>query len=713
MALHSVLARISAARQCQSLGSRLFLSVLGITFLGLGSTSYLFYRVLESRSAEAIELNLQNEVERMDKQVHAAQQLMEQATVAYRSLDRQNIHDLNAYKKLGLDLYQKRPSVVVGVGFGGGTAIAPTPNAKGLPLKPRHWPYFLAHRPDQNDQMGELLPAPYQEVRYADVCQMEFCEEQHYYHRPTQSGKAVWLDPYQWHGLTFTTITEPIYNDQQQLIGITGIDLNLTDLTKQIDHAVTDQNGHFALLSAQGDVLGHPQILRTREEKLTYQQIPELKDIWPQIQARKESKGLIRYQGQYWAYQRLPGPDWVMIAIVSGSSVLRPALLITAGSAIGVVGLLAGMLHLFTRRLNRQLRPMLATCERLAQENNDASHEHRPIQGDELVVLSVAFHRMTQQLQDSFVALETANQELENRVDQRTLELSHALHELQQAQSHLVQSERMSSLGQLVAGIAHEVNNPISFIHGNLTPASESMNALIETIALYQTYHPEVHPAIAQHIEDIDLEFLTEDLPNLFQSMRTGTKRVQEIVKNLRSFSRLDESGHKAIDLHNSLDSTALILHHRLHHQGSARSIKLVKHYGKLPLVTCYPGQLNQVFLNILTNAIEAIERSPQSQGRIDISTNCTGDSVEITIANNGPTINTAIAQQLFDPFFTTKPVGSGTGMGLAISYQVVERHGGRLHLDTTVQTGASFIIELPLICPILAQDKPPMAMVR
>jgi signal transduction histidine kinase len=703
MIFHAAIARISPYLQPQrSLGSRLFLSVLGIAFLGLGSTSYLLYANLEKRSAEAIALNLENEVVGMEKQIQAAEQLMRQASISYRSLDRQNVHDLEAYKQLAFELYQQRSSVVMGVGFGGGSAID---SALDNPL---HWPYFLPHQANEPDQVGKQLPEPNQADRYVDVCQMESCEKQDYYHQPIKAGKSIWLAPYPWHGLTLTTITEPIYNDRHQLIGLTGIDLNLTNLTKQIDRPVTANKGHFALLGSQGDVLAHPQIHKGKE-KLTSQKVAEFKAIWPKIQAQKEAAGLLRHQGQYWAYRRIPGPDWVMLAIVPELSVLQPVILITAGSAIVVGGLLAGVLLLFTQRLNRQLRPMLVTCERLAQDEGSSE----PIQGDELQVLSVAFHRMTQQLQDSFTALEAANQELEGRVDQRTLELSQALYDLQQAQSQLVQSERMSSLGQLVAGIAHEVNNPISFIHGNLKPAMEATQHLIDTINLYQSHYPNnAHPAIAQQLETIELAFLVEDLPKMFQSMKAGTTRVQNIVQNLRNFSRLDETGHKAVNLHDSLDSTLLILQHLLQPQGSSRSIQVVKQYGELPLVTCYPGQMNQVFLNILTNAIEALERSTHLDRRIEITTKPQGDSISITLTNNGPTIDQSIAQQLFDPFFTTKPVGSGTGMGLAISYQAVERHGGRLQLDSRVRSGASFIIELPIVCPVVVQTPTPTAMV-
>jgi signal transduction histidine kinase len=347
------------------------------------------------------------------------------------------------------------------------------------------------------------------------------------------------------------------------------------------------------------------------------------------------------------------------------------------------------------------LRPMLVTCRQMAKlEELDGGGGDV---GDELDVLAIAFQEMTQQLQASFRALGQANQELESRVDLRTVELSQALQDLQQAQSQLVQSEKMSSLGQLVAGIAHEVNNPITFIHGNLKHATDAMKVLVETIELYQQHYPEMHLEIGDHGEENDLAFVMADLPSLFESMKNGTTRVQTIVQSLRNFSRLDESGYKPADLHEGLESTLLILHHRLNPQGRT-TIQVVKHYGELPEVSCYPGQINQVFLNILTNAIEALEKQAQGDRILEIQTECCGDQVTIAIANSGPPIPETIAHRLFDPFFTTKPVGQGTGMGLAVSYQVVEHHGGQLSLDTMAET-TCFRIQLPIECRNLSPN--------
>jgi signal transduction histidine kinase len=300
-------------------------------------------------------------------------------------------------------------------------------------------------------------------------------------------------------------------------------------------------------------------------------------------------------------------------------------------------------------------------------------------------------------------ALEKTNQELEIRVDNRTQELTEkniqlqqTLQELQHAQTQLIQQEKMSSLGQLVAGVAHEINNPINFIHGNLSPANEYVQNLLELLQLYQTNYPYPDAEILTFAQTIDLEFIAEDLPKILFSMRTGTNRIREMVLSLRNFSHLDEAEIKAVDIHEGIDSTLLILQNRLQVQSDHPEIKIIKEYGNLPLVECYPGKINQVFINIIANAIDALEY--QSSSHILIRTETTiENNILIRIIDNGVGIPENLRSHLFEPFFTTKPVGKGIGLGLSISYQiVVEKHGGKLLCNSTVGQGTEFIIEIP-----------------
>jgi PAS domain S-box-containing protein len=276
-------------------------------------------------------------------------------------------------------------------------------------------------------------------------------------------------------------------------------------------------------------------------------------------------------------------------------------------------------------------------------------------------------------------------------------ELFRTLEELQQTQAQMIHAEKMSSLGQLVAGVAHEINNPVSFIHGNLTPASQYAKDLLNLVSLYQQTYPEPTLDIQAEIEAIDLPFLQKDFPQLLDSMNMGTQRIREIVLSLRNFSRLDEAEIKAVNLHEGLDSTLVILGNRLKGIDGGAAIEIIRDYdAELPLVECYPGQLNQVFMNILANAIDALE--PINHPTITLRTWATSEWVTAVISDNGPGMSEQVQAQIFNPFFTTKPVGKGTGMGMSISYQIItEKHAGKLSCVSVLDQGTDFIIRIPI----------------
>lgn len=302
----------------------------------------------------------------------------------------------------------------------------------------------------------------------------------------------------------------------------------------------------------------------------------------------------------------------------------------------------------------------------------------------------------------------TRLKQAEAKLRQQTSELQTMLQELQRTQTQMIQAEKMSGLGQLVAGVAHEINNPVNFIYGNLNHAKAYTNDLLHLTQLYQKHYPQPNPEIDQAIKSADLPFLIEDLPKLLESMKVGASRIQQIVSSLRTFSRMDEADMKAVDIHTGIDSTLMILRSRLKGKPSRAAIEVVKAYGNLPLVECYAGQLNQVFMNLLSNAIDALEeQEDRHQGtgetfspRIIIQTRLAGHhQAEILIADNGSGIPDAIRDRIFNPFFTTKPIGKGTGMGLSISYQIVtERHSGSLDCISLPGQGTTFVIKIPLI---------------
>jgi signal transduction histidine kinase len=287
-------------------------------------------------------------------------------------------------------------------------------------------------------------------------------------------------------------------------------------------------------------------------------------------------------------------------------------------------------------------------------------------------------------------------------------ELETILNELKKAQMQVIQSEKMSSLGQLVAGIAHEINNPVNFIHGNLSHLEEYTQNLLQMIELYQQRHPSNDPEVQAMAEEIDLEFLTEDTQKIISSIRVGTDRIRGIVLSLRNFSRMDEADFKDVDIHEGIESTLLILQHRLKDKPDCPAVVVIKDYGKLPKVECFPGQLNQVFMNILVNALDALDemnskRSYQelkdTPNQIRIRTSAIDNQwVEVAIADNGIGMPDRVKRRIFDPFFTTKPMGKGTGLGMSISYHIIaEKHGGKIKCFSTPGSGTEFVIQIPM----------------
>ncbi len=366
----------------------------------------------------------------------------------------------------------------------------------------------------------------------------------------------------------------------------------------------------------------------------------------------------------------------------------------------------------------------------------------KPFQVEEVLARienHLTIRRLSQQLQQKNVQLSEQNIQLSREIEERkqaeealrqsearerekARELEQTLGELKSTQSQLIQAEKMSSLGKMIAGIAHEINNPVSFISGNLSYARQYFKDLLELVQLYQNTYPNPTGEIQQLISKIDLNFLVEDWSKLMDSMQVGTRRIQEIILSLRNFSRLDEQDLKPVDIHQGIDNTLLILQHRLRAEGNTGEIQVIKDHSQLPKVTCYASQLNQVFMNLLNNAIDAVETKPdprvitihtsliqnsqctttasgsanEIQGDIPRTSN--SQSVVILITDNGSGMSEEILHKIFDPFFTTKPVGSGTGLGLSISYQiVVEKHGGQLSCISAPGYGSAFFVEIPV----------------
>ena len=383
--------------------------------------------------------------------------------------------------------------------------------------------------------------------------------------------------------------------------------------------------------------------------------------------------------------------------------------LIIVLSAIGSVTIAGAIALRTTKGIVRPLEDVQQTIDDVIQ-NADFSLRLKVEHDDEVGFLAKSFNQLIQW------------------VNEYTQELTQTLDNLKQTQAQLIQTEKMSSLGQMVAGIAHEINNPVNFISGNLSCASDYLEDLLYVQKLYQQHIPNPPPEVADAIAEVDLDYVQKDYPRLLDSMKIGTRRICEIVVSLRNFSRVDQSDRKMVDVHEGIDSTLLLLQHRLKARPEHPAIAIHKNYGDLPPVPCYSGQLNQVFMNLLANAIDATEDARLAHNKESGRSTDTANSslepyaaqisihtavrdqtwAEIAIADNGLGIPDALQTKIFDPFFTTKPAGKGTGLGLSISYQIItDLHNGKLACQSSPEQGTRFVIQIPL-----HQPEPPSELV-
>ncbi|HEY9640926.1 MAG TPA: ATP-binding protein, partial [Coleofasciculaceae cyanobacterium] len=428
----------------------------------------------------------------------------------------------------------------------------------------------------------------------------------------------------------------------------------------------------------------------------------------------------------YLAVAKLKGPNWYFVTVYPKSLLVGRAFenaqfILILGS-ISLLVEIASLFYVLRQKIAVPLKALLGATDQVAAGQFDVHLDTQ--RQDELGRLASSFTTMADQLQASFTTLEQrvaarttelaeakaeteqANRELEQHVLERTAELAATLEQLKQSQLQLVQNEKMSALGQLVAGVAHEINNPLGFIRGNLAHASQGLQNLTDHLKLYRDNAP--ISKIRSHAKEIDLHYLLEDLPNMIRSMKEGTERIQGISASLRIFSRADTVTPIEFDLHAGIESTLLILKHRLKANEAHPEIQVIRQYGDLPKLMGFPGQLNQVFMNLLSNAIDALEEANQgksfnellrSPNQILIQTLQAGDRLIIRVQDNGSGMAEEVKQHIFDYLFTTKSVGKGTGLGLAIAAQIVrEKHNGTLEVESVLGQGSIFTITLPLI---------------
>ncbi len=609
-----------------SIGFKLLLYVLGGALLSIGGTAYFAYQTLVSQAATKIQSQLDVKAKLVEAELARSEQAMIGLASSVHSLNRQATSDPEIYKSLALDFFKTRPFGAMGVGFG------QTPS-KLVTARKWFYPYYYLDQAGP-DQIGQLLPAPNQDTRYAELWAEDKYPEKSYYTTLVNSRKAQWYEPYQWYGITITTYAQPIFNDQYELLGLATLDVSVTAIGDQIKDSVINGQGDFAVLSGQGNLLAYPIDPQKAKDLASYADIPQLKSVWGKV--GQEDAGLLNLGGTFWAYQRVKGTDWMMLAIVPESVVTQPVLMLTLGSALAASGILALVVFAFVRRLNQRLQPLLDECSRLAAADTERaarlglalnllpeSADLNLQKADELEIVEQSFRQVTAQLRGSFEALETTNRDLEQRVDQRTLELNQAK-EASEADRQILQRRALELLREVdpiskgdltirakvtpdeIGTLADSYNATVSSLRKIVVQVQDTAAQVTETTTGNAGYIQSLSTEATQQAAEIAVALnRIEQMTQTVQLVATNAEQAEIIVQQAaQTVQAGDLAMNRTVDGIQAIRSTVSETAKKVKHLGeSSQKISTV-----VELISAFASQTNMLALNASIEASRAGE---------------------------------------------------------------------------------------------------------